>query len=95
MNTILSIPLGVMLGFLGHKLDPVIDSWRNTPLPWKRLVRYGIGYSIASFVSSFIECGFDLQKFARSLKDKFFGGFMVGIGVMFGYALDKEFTDVK
>ena len=32
-----------LLGFLSHGFDPLINMFQNTPVQWRRMLRYGIG----------------------------------------------------
>ena len=43
--------LPFLLGFISHGFDPIINMFQNTPVQWRRLLRYAIGCGdiIASF----------------------------------------------
>ena len=88
-----AIVAGLILGFIGHQTDRYITDWNNTPIVWKRLVRYAIGVYLIMIVFNIIKHGFDFKEWEREAKDFILAAVSVGNGVSLAYALDNKYKE--
>lgn len=90
MKVLMGLVAGIGIGWFSHQSNAVIDSWTNTPEPFKRFTRYGIGIYIVGIVMSIIKHGFNINAWEDDMKNILTAGIFTGTGVMLGYLTDQK-----